>query len=69
MHDTGQTIGECDSHMAFASTRRIEKKARLYPTGRHWVDNVITPSPGRDIFLCNEFSPGHYLVRWVRVKG
>ena len=23
---------------------------------------------GRD-FFCNEFSPGHYLVRWVRVKG
>ena len=20
-------------------------------------------------FFCNEFSPGHYLVRWVRVKG
>ena len=24
---------------------------------------------GGEIFIPNDFSPGHYLIRWVRVKG
>ena len=37
----------------------------------HTADSPMPPAPSaaREFFFPNDFSPGHYLVRWVRVKG